>query len=262
MLSGLATRLRVVGARIEDVAVADALGARAPDLAEPEMESIVVQSGWSTARAAARREGAKIRGPVVVATAEHARRLSGVTVIEGDLWVYNVADLAPLAGLTEVTGRLTIQRSQLSSFGSLRRVGGDLNVRDTDAPTLDALARLESVGGNLLIAANPNLHGTGAPRALRRVGGSIELPVEEDGNPRLTDISFPALETADGVCIADAPASMDTDPNCWWSDGCPQATYVKAVRIRPFPRLVSAGRCAREELDLVLRRPELFPGLM
>jgi hypothetical protein len=77
------------------------------------------------------------------------------SIMYGNYYIYNSADLASLAGFTEVTGDLLIS------------VG--------DMPNLNGLENLTSVGDNLLITSNNALTNLEGLNKLESVGGSIEI---------------------------------------------------------------------------------------
>ena len=110
--------------------------------------------------------------------------------------------LAELAGCNAVLGDLGLGLFEgppaaldLSVFGALKAVTGDLSIVNTTASDLSGFGALSFVGGMLDVSANPELETVGGFNALAQVGGN--LGVSE--NPVLTSVAgFPALEAVGG----------------------------------------------------------------
>jgi len=100
-------------------------------------------------------------------------------VHEGDYAVSNRADLAKLADVARITGKLTIKRAEVSTV---------------------ALPRLEEVGGKLAIQKNKRLSAVELP-GLRRVGSARGDDLILEHNPLLERVELGALKTSHGIKV-------------------------------------------------------------
>lgn len=118
----------------------------------------------------------------------------GGKVAEGDLSARRASDLDVLQGVVLLRGSLDLSETlleggDLSALRQLARVDGGLALEGNAAlSSLDALARLSHVGGNLYLGFNDALARVELP-ALQRVGGALIV----EGNRALTELSLPAL---------------------------------------------------------------------
>ena len=146
-------------------------------------------------------------GDRVVHTAEDAEALAGCRVIDGDLALgpsLVLENAAPLAGLTEVRGRLEVAGNAALGglfLPGLRRVGGDLVIDGNRALVTASLHALEEVAGDLSVTGNGSLERLDLG-ALRRVGGRLEV----SGHPALEALVLGELSGAGALVLEDNPA--------------------------------------------------------
>jgi hypothetical protein len=115
-----------------------------------------------------------------------------VPVVFGDVVVCTNVDLALLRCVTRITGSLTIVNTQvpdLADLNDLTEIGGALEIRtDAALTSLDGLASLARVGGNVSVEGNPALV-RAALDALAFGGGNLDLK----RNAALETLSFASL---------------------------------------------------------------------
>ena len=132
--------------------------------------------------------------------------------VEIDFSDIDDASLEQLAGVTEITGGLTIimdedSENDLSALASLKKLGGDLWIKGSGDCDIAALASLKEVGGVVWMTYNPSLQTLSLPK-LEEIKGGYD-PIEGGGpyglylshNSGLVTIDFPALEVCDDIRI-------------------------------------------------------------
>ena len=123
-------------------------------------------------------------------TVEDASESSVGTVMYGDYFIYNSADLAALEDFTEVRGKLHIESSglpDLHALSALTTVTNEVLIQNCGALTsLEGLDGLINVG-SIKISQNDLLTSLGGLSALTNIGdGSGDLQIQ--GNPLLTSL--------------------------------------------------------------------------
>lgn len=105
-------------------------------------------------------------------------------VASRDLAVHDAAEMAALAGITVMTGSLTVDGTALGELvlPRLVQVYGAIEVKDNAALVRVSLPALQSVDGRLVLAQDPALTAIEVPR-LRQLGGLVL-----DGDPALRDL--------------------------------------------------------------------------
>jgi hypothetical protein len=141
------------------------------------------------------------------------------TVLEGDYTIENSLDMALLQGVTEITGHVTVEGTQLValSLPNLATVGGHLRVESNQILSTLSLPSLQSVGYgfdlnihesedfDFRIQGN-NVLTTVDLSELNSVG--VELKVV--GNQQLQMLTLPALTTMDGRLTIDDCDALQT----------------------------------------------------
>lgn len=243
---GLGARLTTLSVHRIDIDAAIHLGQNAPTMQLKfgcEGNCDELHAAWSAARAGGAMKDGVVDSGVRLFHDADVRRLAGVTVIKGSVLIQGpIEDLSPLRGLTEIEGELRI-------FGTTLLRG------------VEGLGNLQRVGNRLQLARNEQLRSTEGLASLREVGTSITIPTCKAGNPRLTKISFPALErVGESVLISTKPGFLgdrgwsSDDPDCGVS-------YVNRVHVEPFRRLVYVGGHYTNGRGLPDTNPALFPLL-
>jgi hypothetical protein len=245
--SGLGERLAWLSVHRVDRDAAVRVGAAAPGIKLDfgcKENCDELRAAWSAARAGARMTEGVIEGEVRLFNDDDARRIAGVTAITGNLSIQGpIDDLSALRGLTTIGGSLSVYGTTLLS-------------------SMEGLGGLERVGGSVQITRNLSLRSTAGFASLREVGTRIDIPTCKGGNPHLTEIAFPALESVgESVLISRKPGRLgnadwrvDADPDCG-------LTYVERVRVSPFRRLVQVGGHPQRGRGLPDTEPALFPAL-
>lgn len=139
------------------------------------------------------------------ALASHANDCGHAIIKDGDVVIDDAEDLVALAGVTEITGHLTIS-------DSLSEIGAPI----TD---LTALNSLTTIGGNLLIYNNPSLESLDGLESLINFNGSLSVGGNQallsiNGLSGLTNVSRltisdnAVLPTLDGLEGITSPSSI------------------------------------------------------
>ena len=134
-----------------------------------------------------------------------------VDVHDGDLLVDDTTDLATLVTIREVTGSVTISRSELSlvdlsTLGCLERIGGNLIVDETPVlADLTGLGRLSYLGKILIVQRNADLTSLEGLDSLRYVPY-----IHVNSGPSLERLGLHALQAVDTITIGscDSDASL------------------------------------------------------
>ena len=131
---------------------------------------------------------------------------AGVTSIMGNVTIgsksgtSDISDLSPLAAITQITGKVLIQRNpdlpNLMGLNQLQSIGGDFEVRSNIALTsLGDFSALQSIGGFFVVGDNRTLTSLGNFPTLQTIGGYFGV----GKNAALTSLGdFPALQTIGG----------------------------------------------------------------
>jgi hypothetical protein len=125
----------------------------------------------------------------------------------GNVTVDSQARLDDLTGVTEIIGNLTVSAPYITSLeplAKLGRVSGDLVIQNN--PRLESLAGLDvlhQIGGSLVVGNNAKLRTIGVFGELVRVTGNLDF----SNNPELESIDLGALETVgNGLLVRQVPA--------------------------------------------------------
>jgi hypothetical protein len=98
-------------------------------------------------------------------------------VWEGDLVIASDSDVLAMENYTEVTGNLEITGdvTSLDGLASLTSVGGDLSIHNTTSLTSTVgLDNIVSIGGNVLIYENVSLETVDGLNAVVEVGSELD----------------------------------------------------------------------------------------
>jgi hypothetical protein len=144
---------------------------------------------------------------VVDAWLIEALELPSLGEVIGSIEVANAPAMVwlELPRLVAVGGDVLISEAlalpNIDSMGAVVSIGGDLRAEQVGMGTFNGFIRTESIGGDIVVADNPNLLSFFGFQALVEVGGAIEVA----RNPILRElISFPDLETlGDSMTIDD-----------------------------------------------------------
>ncbi len=148
-------------------------------------------------------EGQIVTGDQNISSQMQLDLLDGVTQIDGSLnFSLSIAtnyDLTPLRSLLEVTGSVNIQNTQLTEmtgFGCLTSIGGDINVSgNLQLETLTAFDALASLLGEIVISGNDDLTRIPEFDALTTLSGDLII----DSNNELASINgFASLASIQG----------------------------------------------------------------
>lgn len=145
--------------------------------------------------------------------------LEGLGVVGGGLSIELNDSLESAAALAAVhtVGDLTlIGNDRLRSdvgLTALATVGGDLALLATPMEDLARLRSLESVGGSIIIAENPQLGSMHGIETLSRIGGGLLV----QDNPTLVELHVPSagLGVGGGVTISGSPELCGSDALEW-----------------------------------------------
>ena len=186
--------------------------------------------------------------------------------VEIDFRDIDDASLEQIAGVTEITGGLTIimdedSENDLSALASLKKLGGDLWIKGSGDCDLTALASLKKVGGVVWMDYNPSLQTFSLPK-LEEIKGGYDPSAQGDQaggpyglylshNSGLVTIDFPALEVCDDIRIlnwdtGEAYKSLETVslPSLKMADlidiqeGC--SKYVNDTAAKPCPTSITS----------------------
>ncbi|MEX1364107.1 MAG: hypothetical protein AB1Z98_13350 [Nannocystaceae bacterium] len=140
-------------------------------------------------------------------------------VLDGNVLIESVADLAQLEGISEITRSVVINDTDLTdldAFGCVTQIGGDLQIFGNEQlANVDGLVNLVEIGGsetddgNLVFTRNPLVPSFDGLQRLTRVRGSFSM----NSNDGLTEISgFDSLIGVDGnFTIRDNDALTNID---------------------------------------------------
>ncbi|MEO0605553.1 MAG: hypothetical protein AAF211_29245, partial [Myxococcota bacterium] len=98
---------------------------------------------------------------------------------------------------------LTDAPETLDALSCVSEVGGNVELRGSGVRSLSGLAHITRIGGDLVVASEPELTGFTGLEALTEVGGDLRIV----GNPRLSDEAGEAL--ADGVAVTGTVEVVD-----------------------------------------------------
>lgn len=112
----------------------------------------------------------------------------GTMTWEGDIYIFRTEDMLLLEGYNAITGDVKISEEAIDTLdfmACITSVGGNLQVFGTTATDVAGLANLETIGGSISISENPNLVEIYGFDALTDIGGAFIITK----NPVLTHIS-------------------------------------------------------------------------
>jgi Bacterial Ig-like domain/Putative metal-binding motif/von Willebrand factor type D domain len=206
------------------------------------------------------------------------------TVLQGDAIIRNSLDIAKLAGIEVITGRLTVSASglkNLTGLESLRTIGGDLVV-DGDSDGINGpdtngaltaligsgLSDLVTVGGVIRIANNPALTSFSLPSliaagglkvennaALTEISGfgalvALQGSLEIVDNPVLASVAFDALKAIGGSLILDDNDELD-DPKAPKLAKLAEGEAAASLRVVDNDKLTLLGKLGAAGLQCV-----------
>lgn len=112
----------------------------------------------------------------------------GTMAWEGDVYIFRTEDMTLLDGYNTVSGDVKISEDVIDSLdfmACVTSIGGNLQVFGTSATDVAGLANIETIGGSLSISENPNLTEIYGFDALTDIGGAFIVTK----NPVLTSVS-------------------------------------------------------------------------
>jgi hypothetical protein len=123
-------------------------------------------------------------------------------ICDGDVTLTSQAEVDAF-NCTKVTGNLTVTGAditRLSGLSSLREVYGDLRIENVNAPSLEGLVLLDSIGGALLVMNNPSLN------VILGLSFSVREGIEIANNDNLHQMSgFNTLKKLGWLAIQNNP---------------------------------------------------------
>jgi hypothetical protein len=127
----------------------------------------------------------------------------------GPITVSNQAQLDDLSGVTEISSNLTITAPHvrsLEALATLTRIGGNLSITNNgELASLSGLDNLNEIAGTLTVTNNPVLSAIDGFDRVRRVGALVITR-----NPALTSLDgFRALEAIGGVLTLEDNAALE-----------------------------------------------------
>jgi hypothetical protein len=211
-------------------------------------------------------DGDVLEGVITLATSEDARRIDGVTCIDGDLVIANndALEILGLSRLERVTGHVALagnpQLATLDGLDALTRVGGTYLVQGNDLladltpiaqlargdlavvaneymPDLAGLGEMTRAPGSIAIAGNPELASLGGLEQL----ASSAYPITIRSNRALASLSLPALQSAGALTIADNGLSTIAVPALSRVEGELAISNEGSLQALAVPRLATAG---------------------
>jgi hypothetical protein len=100
----------------------------------------------------------------------------GTMLWEGDSYIDSVEDMALLEGYAEIEGDLRIFDPVIDSLdfmACITSVGGNIQVFGTSAPDIAGLGNLTTLGGSISVSENPNLVEVYGFDGLTEIGGAV-----------------------------------------------------------------------------------------
>jgi hypothetical protein len=159
-----------------------------------------------------------------------------------DIAIGNQADVARIAGCAALHS-LTIRTGaaiDLAPLAGLRQVTGDVTIGPTVGMEDITLTGLRRIGGALRVVGNGLAQGIFL-RQLERAG-----PITIDGNPAITTIALPQLTTAAALRVTDNPslelldlAALTTLPGALVLTGAPRLSVLDAPGLPAAPHIES-----------------------
>lgn len=137
-------------------------------------------------------------------------------VWDGTFIVASPADIATLAGCTEITGKLKIDCSACSSLGELfelQSIGGSLEIGNNGAleTELVGLGGVTTIGGNLTVVYNPSLESLAGLDGLVTIGGRLTI----EGN-----LALHSLDGIDSLLSIGENLLVDNNPELFECEVC------------------------------------------